>query len=128
MVVDAMLLREATSNEPSLVVLDGPIRSKLLLEEPFGPNDIGIGWTRNKVRGATLSMGIKLINQSMMPIWGVNGLIKGGAVLVLDDVDIVRSRKPIEGGGKGHGIIDVVQATHTGRHWAISFRGQTIGR
>jgi hypothetical protein len=77
-VVDAGSLGEATKGPASLVLLQGTIGVKLVLENPFVSDDIGANGARDKILGVVGDQGSKLFFHGTAPVRIDEGGTDGG--------------------------------------------------
>jgi hypothetical protein len=66
-IVNTLLLCESTSNETSLVLLNGTIQTVLGFEDPFAANNICSMWPRNQCPHIGLREGRKLLRHHGAP-------------------------------------------------------------
>ena len=70
-VVDALDLREALSNDACLVFLDGAIRSAFYAEDPLTPDDFAVDWAGNDLVNAQVLEHTFFIVACELPLSGI---------------------------------------------------------
>ena len=72
-VVDTLLLEKATSDQTSLVFVDGMIGVEFLAEDPLAADEVVMGRPWNNIPGVGFQKKVKLVVNSLLPIrsfWG----------------------------------------------------------